>query len=241
MSEHMKDYRAMSKPPKWALRTIGAGRLKGKSDINPQWRYEALTEVYGPCGIGWKYTIDKLWTVDGSDNQVFAFANISLFVKKDGEWSEPIPANGGNMLVVKESRGPHCNDEAFKMAITDALGNASKMLGVAAEIFRGTFNTKHEFQESLTAPKTKNDKPKAPMKPEKREQAQAMQDDDNKRAAMRKEIARLAKDATQEQLDKIAKIKNGVGNKDLSVDQLKEIKKVFNKPKTLHGAMNETA
>lgn len=128
-----------SKPPITALKTIQAGRLKGKSDINPQWRYQALTEVFGPCGLGWKYTIDKLWTVP-QEREVFTFADVSLYVKIEGEWSDAIPGNGGSMLVKMESGGLHLNDEGFKMAITDALGTAAKMLGVAAEIYLGNFD-----------------------------------------------------------------------------------------------------
>jgi hypothetical protein len=125
------------------LRTIQAGRLKGKSDINPQWRYQVLTEVFGPCGIGWKYTIDKQWLESGDNGQMAAFANVSLYIRHNGEWSDAIPANGGSMFIENESRGPHTSDEAFKMAITDALGTAAKMLGVAADVYLGNNDTKY--------------------------------------------------------------------------------------------------
>jgi len=140
MEGMMEIWKKFNRPPETALKSIQAGRLKGKSDINPQWRYQAMTEVFGPCGIGWKYTIDSLWTVPASDNQHFAFANISLYIKQGYEWSEPIPANGGSIMVAKESSGMHSNDEAYKMAITDALGTAMKMLGVAAEIYLGNWD-----------------------------------------------------------------------------------------------------
>lgn len=136
----MEAWNKMKRPPAWALRTIQAGRLKGKSDINPQWRYQAMTEVFGPCGIGWKYTIENLWTEPGPDNQVFAFARVSLEVKQDGVWSEPIPGIGGHMLIVKEKSGLHANDEAYKMAVTDALSTAMKMLGVAADVYSGAWD-----------------------------------------------------------------------------------------------------
>jgi hypothetical protein len=131
------------------LKTIQAGRLKGKSDINPQWRYRVLTEVFGPCAIGWKYTIDRLWLESGDNGQLAAFANVSLYIRHNGEWSEPIPANGGSMFLENESRGPHTSDEAFKMAITDALGTAAKMLGVAADVYLGNNDSKYN---TATAP-----------------------------------------------------------------------------------------
>ena len=51
-------------PPQDALKPITAGRLKGKSDINPQWRIQALTEQYGICGVGWAYEIKEKEYVD---------------------------------------------------------------------------------------------------------------------------------------------------------------------------------
>ena len=47
-----ENYKAVSKPPISALREIQGGDLKGKTDINPQWRYEVMDQVYGQCGIG---------------------------------------------------------------------------------------------------------------------------------------------------------------------------------------------
>lgn len=132
----------VKQPPPDVLKEIGAGRLKGKSDINPQWRYQALTEQFGPCGIGWKYTIDKLWSVDGNEGQIFAFALISLYITTSDEnrWSEAIPGIGGSKLVDKESRGLYANDEGYKMAVTDALSVACKMVGVAADVYAGLWD-----------------------------------------------------------------------------------------------------
>jgi len=124
-------------PPPEALKEIKGGRLNGMTDIRPQWRYEKITEQFGPCGIGWKFEVTKLWLEPCSDDQVAAFANINLYYKYDGEWSEPIPGNGGSMFIKKETRSMHSSDEVYKMAITDALGGAAKMIGVAADVYSG--------------------------------------------------------------------------------------------------------
>jgi len=146
-----ENYERMARPPKDALREIKAGALKGKSDINPQWRYKIMDEVFGACGIGWKYEVVKLWDYPTQDGTVLAFAQINLYTKTGNEWSDPIPATGGNTLVdlVNEYDGsgsrtgvkyPKPNDEGYKMAITDALGTAMKMLGVAADIYAGRWD-----------------------------------------------------------------------------------------------------
>ena len=134
---NMEFWDKVKQPPPEALKTITGGRLKGMTDIKPIWRMQSLTEEYGPCGIGWKYTIDKLWTELGSENQVFAFATISLFIKSDEVWSDPIPGIGGSMLVTMEKNGLYSNDEGYKMAVTDALSVACKALGIGANIYAG--------------------------------------------------------------------------------------------------------
>lgn len=146
--ENLDTYNKLRKPPATALKKIKGGRLKGMTDINPQWRYEALTDVFGPCGIGWKYEISELWTTDGSADQKMAHAKINLYVNVDG-WSEPIPGIGGNMLVTKESAGLHTNDEAYKMAVTDALSVACKMLGIGGDIYSGNWDGEKYTNEPI--------------------------------------------------------------------------------------------
>ena len=131
----MKLYDAVRTPPKAALRTIRAGRLKGKTDINPMWRLKTLTEQFGPCGVGWKYTITRQWIEEGGNGELAAFTNIDLYVKVDGEWSAAIPGTGGSAFVAKETKGLYTSDECFKMALTDAISVACKALGFAADIY----------------------------------------------------------------------------------------------------------
>ena len=137
------------RPPKEALKEIKGGRLRGMTDINPQWRLKAMTEQFGPCGTGWKYTIDKLWTEAGPEGEVMAFALVSVYLlkasspAKSGDligWNEPTPGIGGSAMVAKESGGLRANDEAYKMAVTDALSVAMKALGVAADIYAGLWD-----------------------------------------------------------------------------------------------------
>ncbi|WP_254555280.1 hypothetical protein, partial [Salmonella enterica] len=56
------------------------GRLKGMTDINPMWRIKALTEQFGPCGIGWKVEVIEKRIIDGSDGQKVAIVDALLFI-----------------------------------------------------------------------------------------------------------------------------------------------------------------
>ena len=46
--DNMNLYEAFRAVPKDAQKTIGAGKLKGFTDINPMWRIKLLTETFGP-------------------------------------------------------------------------------------------------------------------------------------------------------------------------------------------------
>lgn len=72
MSDNMTLYNAVRTPPPEALKAITGGRLKGMTDINPMWRIKTMTEQFGPCGDGWWYTIDNLWTEAGAGGEIAA-------------------------------------------------------------------------------------------------------------------------------------------------------------------------
>lgn len=149
-------YTKLAAVPDNALKPITIGNLKGKSDINPQWRYEALTDVFGLCGEGWRYEIvDRLTVPVPATGEVMIFVFINLFVKLKDGWSEPIPGSGGDFVIKKDKNGIHGNDEAYKMATTDALGTAAKMVGVAADIYRGQYKTKYQREETVQYATTK--------------------------------------------------------------------------------------
>lgn len=141
--DNMKIYNDVREVPQEAQKTIKGGRLNGKTDINPMWRIKALTEQFGPCGIGWYYNLTKQWTEECGE-EVCAFVNIELFIKVDGEWSKPIFGTGGNKLIEKESKGLHVSDECYKMATTDAISVACKQLGFGANIYWSTDKSKYD-------------------------------------------------------------------------------------------------
>ena len=133
-NDNLSIYNKVRSVPQTALKTIGAGRLKGMSDVNPVWRILAMTDTFGVCGIGWKYEITKQWT-ETFGSEIKGFCNINLYVKVDGTWSDAIPGTGGSSFVTMERNGVYVNDEVFKMSLTDALSVAMKSLGVAADIY----------------------------------------------------------------------------------------------------------
>lgn len=159
LEHNLRFYNKACEIPADALKEIKAGRLKGMSDVNPMWRMKRMTEIFGPCGIGWKYTIDRQWE-EAHEGEVKCFCNVSLYIRdpQTGEWSEPIPGNGGSSLVAKERNGSYVNDEGYKMALTDALSIAMKPLGIGANIWYGPKATGHNESkyEQYTKEQTDN-------------------------------------------------------------------------------------
>ena len=130
----------VKRPDESVLKPIIGGRLKGFTDINPMWRIQKLTELFGICGVGWYYTIDKQWTEITKNDEELCFVNASLFIKAENEWSKPIQGTGGSKKVVIEKTGLFNSDECYKMALTDALSVACKSLGFGADIYLKKFD-----------------------------------------------------------------------------------------------------
>lgn len=157
--ENLGIYESVRQVPQSAQREIQAGRLKGKTDINPMWRIKALTEQFGPCGIGWKYTITDKRLENGANNEVSAFVDIDLYIKVDGEWSDAIPGTGGSAFVASERNGLYTSDECFKMALTDAISVACKALGFGADVYWAKDVTKYTPRPERQQPNEAAGKP----------------------------------------------------------------------------------
>ena len=127
------------------LKEIKGGNLNGKSDINPVWRFKALTEAFGPCGFGWTVREVERWK-DEAAGEISVNVKVHLLVRIGGEWSEPIEGVGGSKLCGK-GRGDGINDEAWKMATTDAISVACKALGMAADVYTGRQSHKDADQQ----------------------------------------------------------------------------------------------
>lgn len=156
-------YNKAAEVPLHAQKEIKGGKLKGMTDINPMWRIKTLTEIFGPCGIGWYTQIQERW-VERDANESVAWVKIALFVKspETDTWSMPIEGVGGSKQYGK-GQGDGVNDEAFKMAETDAISVACKKLGFGAKIYWEKDATKYLSVEDA---KPSAGKPRAVQAPE---------------------------------------------------------------------------
>ena len=175
VTDHLTMWNAVEKVPPTFLKEITGGPLRGKSDINPQWRVKELTNQFGPCGKGWWYEIIKEWTF--TDNclvpddlmagtamhETVQFVEIRMYI---AGWPGFSTGVGGSMLGVVDKNGFHLNDEALKMATTDAISVACKQLGFGSAVYEGRWDgTKYaDPKEAPARPPVTSTSRTAPVK-----------------------------------------------------------------------------
>ena len=133
--DNMEIYNRVRSVPDNAQKRFNNGRFSG-TDIKPMWRIKALTEVFGPCGIGWYIDDVRHWNETFQNGTIATFVELNLYVKLDGEWSRPIYGMGGNSSATMTNNNKYVvDDEGYKKAYTDAISVACKALGVGADIY----------------------------------------------------------------------------------------------------------
>lgn len=128
-------WRCGERVPEEFVTRITSGPLEGKSNINAQWRLKTLTELFGPCGVGWVLSTVRDW-VHAAGGDTAVFVEMSLKFKYGGSYSEPVTGTGGSLLV----KGGALNDEAYKMAETDAISVICRKLGIGSLIYEGKWD-----------------------------------------------------------------------------------------------------
>lgn len=114
-----------------------AGGFKGTA-IKPIWITQRLTEQFGPCGIGWGTGHPRFELVHSQDGEVLVYCTVECW---HGNEDNKLYGVGGDKAIVRRNDGKMFHDdEAFKKAFTDAVGNAFKFLGVSADVHMGLFD-----------------------------------------------------------------------------------------------------
>ena len=150
---NMRIYEQVRSVPADALSVIEGGPLKGKSNINPQIRWEYLTRTFGPAGQCFRVEQVARWSESTGQGEVAVFCEVNLYYREDvtKEWSAPVFGQGGSMLMRRSTEWVngqpvttvHIDDEAYKKAYTDAVSVACKALGFAADVYYRQDETKY--------------------------------------------------------------------------------------------------
>lgn len=159
---NLRHWDALSKTdPKHTKPFTRPGGFKGTA-VRPIWIERHLTETFGPCGIGWGMDKPEFQTVPGPDGEVAVYCTLRCWYRDHDAQSTPayVWGVGGDKVITKrvDKAGKLLpliiDDEAFKKSMTDALSNAFKHVGVAADVHMGLFDDakyvndlRHEFTE----------------------------------------------------------------------------------------------
>jgi hypothetical protein len=148
-------------PPEHLKNFTRGGGFKGTA-IKPMWAIKTMTEIFGPVGDGWGMDKPDFQVVAGHNNEVMVYCTVRV-------WTASYPGEkeihdfygvGGDKVVgyIKANTAKgyperwENDDEAFKKAYTDAIGNALKFLGVAADIHMGLWDGSKYSKEADDKP-----------------------------------------------------------------------------------------
>lgn len=152
-ADNLHIFKQVQSVPEDAQKPFESPWGKKLTEIDPIWRIEQLTRLFGICGEGWFTEVTRQEQVALQNGEICVFTDLNLYIKdsKTGKWSKPIRGTGGNRLVLRTAEGLFVDDEAYKKAYTDALGVACKALGFGADIYRGRNDSKYASQTSTVA------------------------------------------------------------------------------------------
>jgi hypothetical protein len=148
MTDNMRVWDALkTTDPKYTTK-VSFGRKF--TAINAQWQLQRMTELFGPIGKGWGYTVNH--SVERiTDEYVLAIADVAIWWLGEPDpkaQQYPIgrpthqfgPVRGMSPILEKGREGLRFDDDAGKKAMTDALTKGLSHLGLSADVFLGLFD-----------------------------------------------------------------------------------------------------
>lgn len=143
MTDHLELWKSVERTDPAHVKEITGKQYKGNSP-KPHYIIMKATETFGPCGIGWGFTIEER-VEDGAMiapgfHERMSLAKVKVWYKWNGERGE-VEHIGGTPFSGQRSNGkPFTDEDAVKKSVTDALVKALSMLGFAGDIFMGRYD-----------------------------------------------------------------------------------------------------
>ena len=118
-----------------------SGGFEGTA-INPAWQCMRATELFGPIGKGWGWTIVQETQMDDFVGQSrIWFCKLRVWYTLDGQRYETPEQWGATEIMGKYSTGrTFFDEEAPKKSVTDALSKCLSYLGFAADVHMGLYD-----------------------------------------------------------------------------------------------------
>ena len=116
--------------------------------VDPQYRIQQMTALFGPCGAAWGYEAKPRELQVGM--VLIAVVQVTLWYMVNGRGRcEVGTVTGACVLFDPEGKkeGARFNPHAYKSAETDALTKSMSRIGVAADVFLGMFDDAEYLNE----------------------------------------------------------------------------------------------
>jgi hypothetical protein len=135
--------RAFTTDPR-AVKPITGKQYKGNSP-KPYWIVERLTDEFGPCGLGWGFTILNERFERFGEHESLHIAVVRLWYTMDGkrgEFEQVGQTRASYMSAGSDTKAGRfiVDEDAPKKSVTDALVKCASYLGFAGDIFSGMWD-----------------------------------------------------------------------------------------------------
>lgn len=169
MTDNLKLWEAVEKTPPAHTKPITGKSYQGTSP-KPHYLVHKATETFGPCGIGWGFTIEDERVEEGAGGERLHVARVKVWYEWNGKRGEVEHIGGTQFSGTRKNGTPFTDEDAPKKSVTDALVKALSMIGFAGDIFMGRYDDSKYVQElrdearqeSNSAPSGRNATPAVP-------------------------------------------------------------------------------
>lgn len=171
MNPNLELWHRVERTPPDQTKPIVGKSYRGNSP-KPHYLVLRATEVFGPCGIGWGFTIEERIESGVPDAQgrleKMSIAKVKVWYLWDGKRGEVEHIGGTPFAGFRKSGDTFIDEDAVKKSVTDALVKALSMIGFAGDIFLGRYDdskyveaTANEFADEATKTAQSNLRQKA--------------------------------------------------------------------------------
>lgn len=139
MSDNLALWLAVAKTPPEHTKRITGKSYAGTSP-RPHYLVQKATEMFGPCGIGWGFTILDERIEEGASGERLSIARVRVWYEWQGKRGEVEHIGGTSFCGTRANGKPYTDEDAPKKSVTDALVKALSMIGFAGDIFMGRYD-----------------------------------------------------------------------------------------------------
>jgi len=188
-----------------AVKPITGKQYSGNSP-KPYWIVERLTDEFGPCGIGWGFSIISERFERFSDTDTLHVAAVRFWYMLGDQRGELEQIGQTKSSYVTGSGKFMLDEDAPKKSVTDALVKCASYIGFAGDIFSGRWDDSKYVAEA----RAEWEERKAPEQKPRQPAANQTRTDASPRAQAARIVADVAAGKARQAADSLSKLQQSV-------------------------------